>query len=236
MEFKRIVVLANSIKHGARCVAGIEFGNRRKMGRAGWIRPVSGESEGELEPRHTKVEGDSSLKLLDVVDVPLRRYAKDAIHPEDWIVDTAHKWKPAGTLHPIALNGLEEKPKNLWLESAAHTDRATGAFLLGSSSHQSLYLVRPVGFRVELSFEHNPFKDKDKKKTRAKFMYCGQEYEMSLTDPDFIHLYCTSFPAIGAKASLVRPPYGDNCLLCVSLTPEFNGYHNKVVAAVLELR
>jgi hypothetical protein len=33
----------------------------------------------------------------------------------------------------------------------------------------------------------------------------------------------------------VRPPYGDNCLLCVSLTPEFNGYHYKVVAAVLEL-
>ena len=27
---------------------------------------------------------------------------------------------------------------------------------------------------------------------------------------------------------------GDNCILCISLTTEFNGYHYKVIATVFE--
>ena len=234
MEFKRIVVLANSIKRNERCVAGVEL---RKQGQPGlaWIRPVSGESQGELEPRHMQIEGSSPLSLLDVVDVPIARYAADAIHPEDWILDITQPWKRAGILHPVGLEGLEERPDGLWLESSDRTDRVTAAFLLSTASHQSLFLVRPVDFRVAFSTEHNTFKNKDQKRSRAKFTYRSQEYQMSLTDPVFIDLHCKAFPAVGARPVVVRPVYGDNCLLCLSLTPEFNDYHYKVVAAVLEL-
>jgi hypothetical protein len=234
MEFKRIVVLANSIKRNQRCVAGIELFRRNEPGSA-WVRPISGESQGELEPRHMRIEGDSPLALLDVVDVPLASYGDDPIHPEDWIIDETRPWKRAGILHPVAVDGLQEQPDDLWLEFADRADRSRGEFLLRKADHQSLYLIRPTDLRVELSMEHNGFKNKDQKKTRAKFIYREQEYQMSITDPIFTDCYCTGVPALGAKPLVVRPPFGDACLLCVSLTREFNGYHYKVVAAVLEL-
>jgi len=235
MAFKRIVVLANSIKKHARCVAGREVGLARQLVTGDWIRPVSGESEGELEPHHMRIEGDARLNLLEIVDVPLGAHADDRIHPEDWIVDAKQPWKKVGKLDATTLGAFEEQPKNLWLESKAHSDRAARNFLLTQPDHQSLYLIRPTNLRIELSHAVNPYKNKNQKKTRAKFFYRGQAYEMSLTDPDFTDRYCTTFPELGAKPVVVRPPYTDRCLVCISLTPIFNGYHYKVVAAILRL-
>jgi len=235
MEFKRMIVLANSIKKGERCVAGREVSTERNAAVGGWIRPISDESEGELKPRHMRVDDGSPLAVLDIVDVPLSEYVEDVVHPEDWVVDAGQKWKRRNQLHRQQLLALEEQPEDLWLESASHTDRVTGAFLSKRSSHQSLYLIRPSNLCIELSYEYNPFKNRNQKKTRARFGYRGQEYQMNLTDPVFTHQHCTTYPALGAQASIVRPPCRDNCLLCVSLTPEFNGFHYKVVATILEL-
>ncbi len=235
MEVKRIVVLANSIKKGARCVAGREVGFESQLVSGTWIRPVSGESEGELEPRHMRIESGVRLKALEIVDIPFTRYSSDPIHPEDWIVDTKRAWQKVGELDANTLDTFAEQPKNLWLESTSHTERVTGKFLLNQPKHQSLYLIRPADLRIELTCEHNRFKNMDQRKTRVAFVYHGQHYQMSLTDPDFTDRYCMTYPAIGAHATIVRPSFIDNCLLCVSLTPEFNGYHYKVAATVLEL-
>jgi len=235
MASKRIIVLANSIKKSARCVAGIDVGTGKVLAPAGWIRPVSGESEGELEPRHMRLNDGVPLTPLDIVDVPLTQCAKDTIHPEDWIVDAGTKWTRVGQLDPKTLGSLEEHPSDLWLETTSHTDRVTGSFLASRPKHQSLHLIQPIDLRLELSYEHNSFKNYNQKKTRARFGYRGQEYLMNLTDPAFTAKHCTRYPALGEAPTVVRPPYGDKCLLCVSLTPEFNGYHYKVVATVLEL-
>lgn len=235
MPSKRIIVLANSIKKSARCVAGIDVGTGQSLKPAGWIRPVSGESEGELEPKHMRTNDGAPLVPLDIVDVPLTQPTNDAIHPEDWIVDSGRKWTRSGSLDPKTLGSLEEKPKDLWLEPGQSTDRVTGEFLSKRPSHQSLYLVKPTDLRIELSYEHNPFKNYNQRKTRVRFVYRGQEYLMNLTDPAFTAKHCTTYPALRASPTVIRPPYGDKCLLCVSLTPVFNGYHYKVVATVLEL-
>jgi hypothetical protein len=230
-EFKRIVVFANSIKKHARCVAGVETDD--DIG--GWIRPVSGQSEGELEPRHMRVNDGKALKVFDIVDVPVTRCLNDRVHPEDWVVDATQSWKRVSQLNPRNLRAFEEFPVDLWLEPLAKTDRVAGKFLRARHGHQSLYLVRPNDLRIELSCVHNQHKNIEQKKTRAKFSYDTHGYDMGLTDPIFNDRYCTVFPALGAKPLIVRPPHGDECLICVSLTPEFNGYHYKVVASILEL-
>ncbi len=235
MELKRIVVLANSIKKGGRCVAGRELATSRGASTGGWVRPVSDEPDGELKPRHMRTGDRRPLEVLDIVDVPLTRYAQDRIHPEDWIVDVASTWKRRSRLSRHQLAALEENPADLWLESRLHTDRVNGRCLVKRANHQSLYLIRPVNLRVELSIEHHSVSNKDRKRTRARFRYRGQEYRMNITDPAFTARYCTAFPPVGKPPLVIRPPFGDNCLLCVSLTPEFNGLHYKVVAAVLEL-
>jgi len=234
-EFRRIVVLANSIKRGQRCVAGRDVGTGRELVTGAWIRPISGESEGELERRHMKVAEGGLPEVLDIMDVPLLDRAKTPVHPEDWIVDTGRPWKRVAQLIPETIGAFEERPKNLWLEPKSHPDRVTGAFALRQARHQSLYLIRPEDLRFELFWKHNEYKKREEKKTRAKFSYGGLMYDMSLTDPEFTDRHCPKHPAVGTNALLVDSPY-DECLLCVSLTPEFNGYHYKVVATVLELK
>jgi len=234
MPSKRIVVLANSIKKRARCVAGVDVGTGKDLVPAGWIRPVSGQSEGELEPHHMQVQSGGPLSIFDIVDVPLTNVATDAIHPEDWIVDVRTQWTRAGKMDPRRLEALEEKPEDLWLEPDGKSDRATGDFLLNRSNHQSLYLIRPKNFRVELSVTHyhdNPYPSS---RRRAHFSYREQDYEMNLTDPVFTDTYCGTMPAVGAPKMVVRPSQTE-CLLCVSLTPVYQDHHWKVVATVLEL-
>lgn len=236
MQPKRLIVLANSIKKSARCVAGIDVGTGRTPVPAGWIRPVSGEAEGQLEPRHMRMNDGGPLVPLDVVDVPLIRCANDPVHPEDWVLDSRTTWKRVGRLETQSLQALEQHPSHLWRESETHTDRVTAHFLLRCTDHQSLYLIRPKDFRVELSCEHNPYMETYQKRVRARFRYNSQEYRFGLTDPLFTETYRTAYPAPGGPAALFRPPFQDNCLFCVSLTPLFNGYHFKVVATVLELQ
>lgn len=228
MPSKRIIVLANSTKKSARCVAGMDVGTGEALVPNGWIRPVSGQSEGELEPRHMRMSDGAPLLPFDIVDVPLSQYAKDAIHPEDWLVDTSRAWTRAGQLDPKALISLEEKPKDLWLQPGIGSDRATGEFLLKQPKHQSLYLIRPKNFRVELSTRQ--YEGPPKPYRRAYFNYGGYEYDMKLTDPVFRDSYCSKVPPLGEATVTVPSPFGDKCLVCVSLTPLYRDYHWKVVA------
>ena len=235
MPTKRIIVLANSIKKSARCVAGVDVGTENTLVPPKWIRPVSGESEGELEPRHMGTSDGAPLAPLDIVDVPLSEYANDAIHPEDWIVDRSQEWTRAGELNRTRLDSLEENPNDLWLEPSVGSDRVTSAFLLKRPQHQSLYLIRPEDFRVELSVMQYHDKPHPSTRRRARFSYGGHNYEMNLTDPVFTDTYCGALPAVGEPAVTVHPPHGDKCLLCVSLTPLYRDYHWKIVATILEL-
>ena len=98
-----------------------------------------------------KIADGRPLNVLDIVDVPVTKCAKDVVHPEDWVVDTQEKWTRAGALDSKTLGAFEEKPKDLWLDPGHKSDRVTGAFLLRRTKHQSLYLIRPENFRVELS-------------------------------------------------------------------------------------
>ncbi|MCK6483373.1 MAG: hypothetical protein HUU22_03560 [Phycisphaerae bacterium] len=234
MEFKRIIVLANSYKKTpGRCVAGRELAVDHTVG--AWLRPISELPEGELLPSHMKTADRSRIDVLDVIDVPVFAHAGDTIHPEDWRIDTSAQCVRRGR-HPInRLRALAESPHELWMDPATRPDRATPNFLARRLHQQSLYLIRPSDFRVELRNEFNPFEGRNQQKRRACFTYREQQYSLGLTDPVFIQKYATRFPGPNRPAIIVRPRRGDDCLLCVSLTPIFNGYHYKVVATVLEL-
>src|SRR5882672_7368633 len=99
MPTKRIVILANSVKHDpGRCIAGreiieLEGGGLRP---ARWVRPVSTVGEGELRPAHTRVSDGRPIQVLDIVDVPLLDPAQDPSQPENWIVDPARLWTRIG--------------------------------------------------------------------------------------------------------------------------------------------
>lgn len=236
MEYKRLIVLANSMKKFGRCVAGRLISTDTPPKLQGWCRPISDEGEGELSPRHMALEGKPVLNPLDVVDVPVVRYAENPAHPEDWVV-SGGKWKPVKTLASTVLPRLVEEPNSLWLEDGNRNDRVSPDFFKRTPDHQSLHLIRPTNLRLRLWREFNPFKGYNQKKSRVHFEYGDAEYDFSLTDPVATDRYCRTFPEVDQPANETPFPFGDKCVLCVSLTPPFDktGYHYKVVATVLEL-
>jgi hypothetical protein len=237
MELKRLLVLANSLKKTGRCVAGREVLSRRPTEFGEWCRPVSWDRpEGELLQRHMIIKGDRSLQPLDMVKIPFSAYAADAVHPEDWVVAEDEPWEIAGTLGRDALPELVETPPSLWLQAGKNSDRVSTAFIKASSQHQSIYLVRPKNLRLRLSKEFDTYKGYDQKKVRTVFDYRGITYTLNLTDPVASGLYCKTFPDVDEPAQEITLPFGDNCVLCVSLTPALNGIHYKVVATILETK
>lgn len=180
------------------------------------------------------VAGGGHVEVLDIVDVPLAKYANDPAHPEDWIVSTSQQWRRTGKLGRRTLATLREFPDDLWLDPAATPDRVTSAFLAQRPQFQSLYLIRPERLRIRLSREIDENQGFTQKR-RAVFSYRGVEYDLGLTDPVVTEKYWFTFPNPNAPPNEFPFPYADKCLVCVSLTPMFLGCHYKVVASVLEL-
>lgn len=60
----QIICLANSQKHGERCIAGIEPSTSE------WIRPVSDLDDGRVPRNMCLIDGEE-LRLLDILEIPL---------------------------------------------------------------------------------------------------------------------------------------------------------------------
>jgi len=64
MNLTRIIVLANSWKHGDSCLAGIDISTGK------WVRPVTNLDDGRVRNSDMKI-GMHSPQLLDILDIPL---------------------------------------------------------------------------------------------------------------------------------------------------------------------
>jgi hypothetical protein len=62
----RLICLANSWKHGDRCIAGIDVAT------ATWVRPVSDLEDGRIPEAMRLVDGEEP-KILDILDIPLAK-------------------------------------------------------------------------------------------------------------------------------------------------------------------
>jgi hypothetical protein len=233
---KRLLVLANSVKKGSgRCVAGREIlpagENKYRLGP--WLRPVSDHGEGELwEDERLYVDG-SPVSVLDFATVPLDEKVVDAGQPENWRIAGVERWRNISTRHKLpSRRTLEERPPDLWLQPNMQTDRVAHSYLTENPPKQSLYIVRPKGFRLNLRSE--TWDGRTKPKRRCQFVYEGVQYDLGLTDPVISERYDAQIPAAGHPTVQIQLPCADDHLICVSLAREFNGYHYKLVATVFE--
>jgi hypothetical protein len=244
-----MVILAMSYKGGGggRCIAGREVLDISTGGvdYGEWIRPIATDTDqGQLIPRHYNYQSGNSPSVLDLVQVPLGRKEYESGQPENWNLAPG-VWTKMGafTCDGVCANTdmqsiafLEECPNDLWLQRGLpRIDCISEQFQKQSKS--SLVMIKPTNFRVKMFWEWSNWDGHSNIKIKAYFTYNGQDYIFSLTDPEFRNKYCGNPPREGdwQKVNEVRPEYGDNCLLCISVGKLFEKtrLHYKLVATVI---
>jgi hypothetical protein len=219
---KRIVVLANSVKHDpGRCIAGREISSEVGVIEIGhWVRPVSTIGEGELYRRHFVLQDGNVPQPFDVIEVYVDAPGADATQPENWfIVEDGHKWNHVDKWDiRSAIRSLVENPHNLWIQPGVKTDRVTKEFLASNPPQQSLYLLDLRNAIITVTG----------RKHRIRFSFNGLSYDLAITDP-----------LISKVAGEQPVSVMNKGLVCVSIAPAFVNqydgiaYHYKLAAMVI---
>lgn len=208
MPVKRIVVLANSVKHDpGRCVAGRELLPDGTLG--AWVRPVSQVGEGQLYAQHMRMADGAPLNVLDVVDVPVLAHCGDPLQPENWHVNEQVPWQRRGAWTPADVASCYENPRDLWLDGAVRSDRIRV---------QHAATLQPVTSICVVQLGHPQVAPDryDQHRDRVSFHYGGTHYALKLTDPAYSRNMQGQVPSAA----------------CISLAPPFNGHHYKLVATL----
>ena len=235
METKRLLILANSHKHGGRCLAGREVvvaDGKAQLG--AWVRPVSGHGEGELSVAERTYPDRAFVSVGDIADVRLAGRVTDACQPENWTIRLPTPWAtvPVRFGRPTSAQ-LQEYPSNLWREPGQKSDRVAHEWLILHPPVQSLYVIRPEELRLRFFTEQWP-DENPRPKQLCLFRYRGVEYKLKLTDPKIIDFYKNRIPRLGQPPLEVLMESDEDLLVCVSLAGVYRNYHYKVVATVYE--
>jgi hypothetical protein len=238
-ETKTIVILANSIRSGHRCIAGKEL--RIKTDGAyqigPWIRLADHSTkEGAVPVRIACCQNHGWVKPLDIVQVQLESPCFNPDHPEDWWLEPNKLWQFIETWSMANVPLLADRPQNLWY--AADPDAVPAGYIRAMGQRaSSLYLIQaPEKWRFTYQRHYNPFKRCDQKSRKLELALAGRQHEFSVTDPEFDHRF--KLPAETSRWSgfCTNPtvPNPAGCYFCLSLTPVFNGKHYKICATLFE--
>lgn len=231
---KEIVLLSKSVKHGQNCIAGREIiRNGSKLQLGPWIRPVSEHDEGAVSNLEIMLEGGGLPQFLDIIEIEVKESVDNQTQPENWLIEKK-KWKKTGRIGISSVfNHFIENPANLWVGAFYLPDRINTNEYIHNSYNTSLYIIKPVTFVMEISTIFNDFQGREQKRRRGKFLYNGVNYDLAITDPEIDTKYFRPFPGIDDGIKQIAMDT-EKCLLCISLAPEFNGYHYKLIATVIE--
>jgi hypothetical protein len=215
-----VICLANSWKHGGRCVAGL------RLDGGGWVRPITRDPNGVLHLWHYTLATGGEAALLDVLQMRLTQLRPDPHHPENWLMDYGLWNLVARPLPPPAREILWESltPGPELLGDC--DDRVAYASLEKRPASASLALVKPAG----LAWQVRESRLSGKRQTRALFCLGGIQYNLPLTDPIWLK-------SLADRPLGTYPEEGVEILLTISLSEPFarDGFCYKLVAAVVKL-
>ena len=216
---KTIVCLANSYKHGRRCIAGIDIDEGR------WIRPRGNAADGGLEPSEYVLDDGTEPRLLDVIQIELHFALPTDWHPEDWQIAPvrwhllerpvkAKRWETAVTAAEKASTILR-----------GYRDRMAVAGIVDKPLQSSLVLVCPSEINWWIREERG------KRKYRALFQRNHVTYDFAVTDPHWLEQLDLLPVGIYPHASFAAK--SEDTWFTISLSEAFYGWHYKLVAGVI---
>jgi hypothetical protein len=229
-----IICLANSLKHGGRCIAGF------KTDGSGWIRPISHKKSGVLYEEHYTLNTQKAPKLLDIIRINFHNPHTQPHHPEDWLI-SEKSWQFMGYPTIEQLNNLLKEEVNNSSKSGEllgnDEDRISWDYLQSNPTQKSLCLIRPHNLYWDI-------KTFETKKIRAMFKLQDIYYDLVVTDPLWKELLDPLGDGMYKSSDLIENLKLENFdperfLLTISLSEPFsakndhNFYCYKLVAAVI---
>lgn len=228
-----MVLIAKSVKNSQYCVAGREIlrnGSKLQLGE--WIRPIGSHDEGAVSASEILLANLTFPQFLDIIQISVKERTITHTQPENWIIKKK-QWQKTGAISIGSIPSFVENPDSLWIGKDHQTDRISPTDYTEKGYNSSLCIIRPTTFKMVISTEYNPFVNRNKKRRRAIFRYNDVDYDLAITDPDIHGKYFIPFPGIDDAQKTINMDI-EKCLLCVSLAPEFNGYHYKLIAKIIE--
>lgn len=233
------MILANSIKKHGRCIAGREIQRDFPLKLGDWIRPISKSEGGALSLNEVIKDSGGRIQLLDDVIASLRGPQLGIAQPENWLLAGDQPWQGKGRIpmHPALSELLEEHPATLWgTGESGRSDRVSPNSQELQTLHQSLVIIRPESLEFHLGRNWKSEQQNGSRKTsNATFKYRRNSYKMPITDDHFTRArFRNKHPVKVGSEHEISIPWTKPCLLCISLTEPFRGYHYKVIATILE--
>ncbi len=218
----RMVCLANSEKHGERCLAGV------RVDTGGWLRPVSDDDgSGLLEIQYETASGHHPAPL-DIISVKLDRQRPKYHQPENWVI-SGESWELIDT----ELSHQAELALNVALQRE-------GAILCNTDSKIPKHELKdiPVLQSLTLVSPSNPEfyvheKDDGKDQPRTTFDFDGHEYDFPITDPRWRQR--AQQDGRGSLPSAEMVDDDKEILFTISLGEAHEGNCYKIVAAVFAI-
>lgn len=213
-------MVANSRKLGGHCVAGVEPEEHRL------VRPVSPIGSGALSDDDCAVAGRTP-HLLELVSFTHDGGGNDPTQPENVVIDGG-RWTSEGMLDPTnafeILSGISEKGATLF----GNRGRAVPEYVAAQGMASSLAIVEPE----TLEFGHGEPVSTYPGSPRAVFSFADREWNLPITDfvigPRLLRL-----PGGVHSWEALSLPKPKQVLLTVSLGAAHEGWHSKLVAAVM---
>ncbi len=239
VQTKKILILANSVRAGHRCVAGKEvFPDGDSWTVGDWVRLTDpGTKDGSIRHELTRCRGGEVIGPLDVVEIPMEQPAEDSDHPEDWFVNCAVRWTHVSRLPVEQLGLVADSPRDLW--RAPGDGRAVPeGYVRKMGEPATLYLIgNPLNGKVSWWKEKGsagPDADgaTERVRIRLRCSYGGVTHDFSVTDSNFTerHHLWERAEMKEQVMTLAQPVF-----ICVSLTRPWHGKQYKVAATIFEL-
>ncbi|MGI8908886.1 MAG: dual OB domain-containing protein [Candidatus Sumerlaeaceae bacterium] len=197
MAWTEIICLANSRKHGGRCVAGLRTDG------GGWVRLACKPPHTELTPAQCKLDIERFVQPLDVFAVDLRDSAASPIHPEDMLFAN----QPLRYVRRISAADL----------ALVRTNRLVGPALFGCTQNkvaESAALASSLAvLEMEKYYLSTRPTSSGSSQLRVSFACAGQQYDLPVTQDD---VPITHSPHGALLTVSVGEPYNGFCYKLVA--------------------
>lgn len=218
---KYFICLANSYKHGGRCIAGVEVqwdGEKSKVvrderGVAKWIRPISKDTKTGEIPIFLAL----SVNVLDVIKLEgVEACPADAQQENVFFQKMSFTGKHYEATTQILLRFIDEAHRHVFYnygKAVLPSDYCRGnhSILLLRVNHAEVYTDE--GYSGQIRY-------------RISFLYHGHPYDFPITDPKYQAELRQGLRATGQKGTI---------FITCSLGLEYEGAHFKLAASVFEI-